>query len=79
MRGKNSVPTERFQLSLSENLAAVLAKLAELGLGKNKAEIATWIITDWVWNNADRLAKQGIFLRQQEKQKEALSADDEKV
>jgi hypothetical protein len=79
MRGKNSVSTERFQLSLSGNLAAVLAQLAELGLGKTKAEIATWIITDWVWNNADQLAKQGIFLRRQEKQKEALSADDPKV
>ncbi|MGB8028330.1 MAG: hypothetical protein WCF30_01585 [Terracidiphilus sp.] len=79
MRGKNSVPTEMLQLSLSENLAAVLAQLAELGLGKNKAEIATWIITDWVWNNGDRLAGQGIFLRQQIKQKEALNGEDKKV
>jgi hypothetical protein len=70
MRGKNTIQTERFQLSLSKNLAAVLAQLAELGLGKTKAEIATWIITDWVWNNEDRLARQGIFLKQQGKQKE---------
>ena len=77
MRGKNSVLTERFQLSLSENLAAVLAQLAELGLGKNKAEIATWIITDWVWNNADRLARQGIFLRQQTEQKKGVTGKGE--
>ena len=65
MRGKNTVATERFQLSLSRNLATVLGQLAELGLGKTKAEIATWIITDWVWNNADRLARQGILLKLQ--------------
>lgn len=76
MRGKNSVPTERVQLSLSVNLCAVLAQLAELGLGKSKAEIATWIITDWVWNNADRLAGQGIFLKQEGKQKEGLNGND---
>lgn len=79
MRGKNSVPTERFQLSLSENLSAILTQLAGLGLGKTKAEIATWIITDWVWNNEDRLARQGILLRPQGKQKEGPNGENEKV
>jgi hypothetical protein len=77
MRGKNSVSTERVQLSLSENLVDVLAQIAELGiLGKNKAEIATWIVTEWIWSNEDRLARQGILLRQQTKQGENLKRED---
>jgi hypothetical protein len=65
MRGKNPVRTERAQLSLSEPTNAVLEKLAEIGiLGKTKAEIATRIVTDWIWNNEDRLSRQGISLQQ---------------
>jgi hypothetical protein len=64
MREKNPVRTERAQLSLPEPANAVLEQLAELGiLGKTKAEIAAKIVTDWIWNNEDRLLRQGIPLR----------------
>jgi hypothetical protein len=73
MRGKNAVRTERAQLSLSDPTNAVLEKLAELGiLGKTKAEIATRIVTDWIWNNEDRLLRQGISLRQGGRSKKKL-------
>jgi hypothetical protein len=65
MRPKNPVQTERVQLSLSETASAVLEQLAQLGiLGKTKTEIASRIVTDWIWNNEDRLLRQGISLRQ---------------
>lgn len=63
MRRKNPVRTERAQLSLSDSTNTVLEQLADLGiLGKTKAEIATRIVTDWIWNNEDRLLRQGISL-----------------
>jgi hypothetical protein len=66
MRPKNPIPTERVQLSLSETTSAILEQLAHLGiLGKTKTEIASRIVTDWIWNNEDRLLRQGIPLRQQ--------------
>jgi hypothetical protein len=64
MRGRNPVRTERAQLSLSDNANAILEQLAKIGiLGKTKAEIATRIVTDWIWNNEDRLLRHGIPLR----------------
>jgi hypothetical protein len=65
MRSKNPVRTERAQLSLSDTTNQVLEQLAGIGiLGKTKAEIATRIVTDWIWNNEDRLMRQGISLRE---------------
>jgi hypothetical protein len=65
MRSRNPVRTERAQLSLSGPTNAILEQLADLGiLGKTKAEIASRIVTDWIWNNEDRLLRQGIPLRQ---------------
>lgn len=63
MRGKNPVGTERVQMSLSDTANRVLEELARIGiLGKTKTEIATRIVTDWVWQNEDRLLRQGISL-----------------
>jgi len=65
MRSKNPIGTERVQMSLSDTANRVLEKLAEVGiLGKTKAEIATRIVTDWIWQNEDRLLRQGISLRE---------------
>jgi hypothetical protein len=65
MRKKNPVRTERAQMSLSDSTNAILEQLAAIGiLGKTRAEIASRIITDWIWNNEDRLLRQGIPLRQ---------------
>jgi hypothetical protein len=65
MRKKNQVRTERAQLSLSDSTNAILEQLAAIGiLGKTRAEIASRIVTDWIWNNEDRLLRQGIPLRQ---------------
>ena len=65
MRKKNPVRTERAQMSLSDSTNAILEQLAAIGiLGKTRAEIASRIITDWIWNNEDRLLRHGIPLRQ---------------
>jgi hypothetical protein len=64
MRVKNRVRTARAQLSLPDSANAILEQVADLGiLGKTKTEVATRIVTDWIWNNEDRLLRQGITLR----------------
>ena len=71
MRGKNPVGTERVQMSLSDTANRVLEELAEVGiLGKTKAEIATRIVTDWIWQNEDRLLRQGISLSQERRKRD---------
>jgi hypothetical protein len=64
MRPKNRVRTERAQLSLSDNVNRILSQLAELGiLGKTKAEVGSRIVTQWIWENGDRLEREGINIR----------------
>jgi hypothetical protein len=64
MRPKNSVRTERAQLSISDNTNRILQDVADIGiLGKTKAEVAGRIVTDWIWRNEDRLLRQGIKLK----------------
>jgi hypothetical protein len=64
MRPKNSVRTERAQLSISNNTNRILQRVADIGiLGKTKAEVAARIVTDWIWANEDRLLRQGITLK----------------
>jgi hypothetical protein len=76
MRGKNPVSTERVQMSLSDTANSALEKLAEIGiLGKTKAEIAARIVTDWIWQNEDRLLRQGIPLSKQSRRKNSKLLD----
>jgi hypothetical protein len=64
MRGKNRIRSRRAQLSLSDTTDRILQQVANIGiLGKTRAEVATRIITDWIWENEDRLARQGIKLK----------------
>ena len=64
MRPRNRIGTSRAQLSLSDNTERILQRVADIGiLGKTKAEVATRIITDWIWNNEDRLLRNGIRLK----------------
>lgn len=64
MRQRNKQRTARIELSVSENIDRVLREIAADGiLGKTKTEVATWIVTNWIWSNEDRLHRQNIFLK----------------
>ena len=64
MRPKNHNPSARAQLSISKNTDRILEEVAKIGLlGKTKAEVATRLITDWIWENEERLKRQGISIR----------------
>jgi hypothetical protein len=41
----------------------LLERLAEKGLyGKNKAEVATFILREWIWSNTDKLKDHGVVV-----------------
>ena len=64
MRKKNSKPSARAQLSISQNTDRILEEIARIGLlGKTKSEVAARLVTDWIWQNEDRLERQGISIR----------------
>lgn len=70
MRPKNQTGSKRAQLSISDNTDRILAEVALLGiLGKTKAEVANRIVTEWIWDNEDRLLRQGIQVRNRESQR----------
>lgn len=48
-------------LRISPATEQLLERLAEKGLyGRNKAEVATFILREWTWNNTDKLKDHGI-------------------
>lgn len=61
MPRQNGVPTVRFKLSLDAMTDRVLQSMIPVGLhGKNKSEVASWIIHEWIWHNQDKLALVGV-------------------
>lgn len=64
MRSKNPRPSARAQMSISSNTDRILEEVARIGiLGKTKAEVAARLVTDWIWQNEDKLQRQGIYIR----------------
>jgi hypothetical protein len=63
MRRRNKAATVRLQLSVDPTTNDVLEDLASLGVfAKNRAEVATAILSQWVWENEEKLARRGIEL-----------------
>jgi hypothetical protein len=64
MPRRNRTSTVRVPLSLDPAKDRVLEQLARLGLfGKNKAEVASTILAQWIWDNEEKLRRHGIRLR----------------
>ncbi len=63
MARKNAVGTVRFTVSVDPTTDSVLQRMVPLGLhGKNKAEVASWILREWIWHNKADLAGVGVQL-----------------
>ena len=64
MARKNAVGTIRFTVSVDPTTDSVLQSMVPLGLhGKNKAEVASWILREWIWHNKQELAAVGVQVR----------------
>lgn len=64
MPRKNAVETLRLQLTVAKAIHGVLEEMASTGIhGRNKAEVAAWIISSWIWDNGAALKQNnGISL-----------------
>ena len=60
----NTVGTVKIQVSVDKTTDTILRQLVPLGLrGKNKSEVASGIIREWIWHNQEALARGGISVR----------------
>jgi hypothetical protein len=61
MARENRVESLPLLLRISPATQQLLELLAEKGLyGKNKAEVATFILREWTWSNTDKLKDHGV-------------------
>jgi len=61
MARENRVESRPLLLRISPATEQLLEQLAEKGLyGKNKAEVATFILREWTWSNTDKLKDHGV-------------------
>lgn len=61
MARENRVESLPLLLRISPATEQLLEQLAERGLyGKNKAEVATFILREWTWSNTNKLKDHGI-------------------
>lgn len=61
MARQNRVESLPLLLRVSPATEQLLEQLAEKGLyGKNKAEVATFILREWTWSNTDKLKDHGV-------------------
>lgn len=64
MKRRNRTETIRVILSLDPATDGVLEYLAHIGLfGKSKARVAATIIGNWIWDNEEKLNRQGIRIQ----------------
>jgi hypothetical protein len=63
MARNNRVATIKLPLSLDSTMNRILEELANRGIfGKNRAEVAVGVLWKWIWDNEDKLGRQGVHL-----------------
>jgi hypothetical protein len=64
MPDRNGVKTAKFPVSLDEVSERVLQRMVPAGIfGKNRGEVASWMIRDWIWQHPLELERLGISVR----------------
>ena len=64
MRKQNEVATARIQVSVDATTDRVLQQMVPVGIhGKTKAEVASWILREWIWHNQEDLARVDVQIR----------------
>lgn len=61
MPRENRVESRPLLLRISPAMEQLLEDLAERGLyGRNKAEVASFILREWTWSSTDKLKDHGV-------------------
>jgi len=54
----------KLQCTVDATTRRILDEMAELSLhGRNRAEVSSWILREWIWHNQELLARNGIEIR----------------
>lgn len=73
MSRDNRVESRALLMRISPATEHLLEELAERGLyGKNKAEVANFILREWIWSNTSKLKEHGVNLDVLGKTREAV-------
>jgi hypothetical protein len=60
---RSSVKTVKLQLTVDESTDRILEDMVGVGIhGTTKAEVGSWVIRTWLWENQDQLRTNGISL-----------------
>lgn len=62
MAKRNSVETVKIQMYVDEVTDSVLQRMIGLP-GKSKAEVASWIVREWIWHNPEALDRIGVSIK----------------
>lgn len=63
MARRSSVKTVKLQLTVDESTDRILEDMVGVGIhGTTKAEVGSWVIRTWLWENQDQLRTNGISL-----------------
>ena len=66
MARRNGVKTVKLQMTVDKTTDRVLEEMVGLGIhGTTKAEVGSWVIRTWIWENQDQLRVNGISLQKQ--------------
>ncbi|VAW80470.1 hypothetical protein MNBD_GAMMA14-338 [hydrothermal vent metagenome] len=67
MARRNGVKTVKLQLTVDETTDRMLEEMVGLGIhGTTKAEVGSWVIRTWIWENQDKLRMNGINFRKKQ-------------
>ena len=60
---RKGTETVKLQLTVPKATERILERMCAFGIqGRNKAEVASWIITSWIWENQQALERNGVSL-----------------
>jgi hypothetical protein len=65
---RKGTETAKLQLTVPKATERILERMCTFGIqGRNKAEVASWIITNWIWENQEALERNGVSLGVEDK------------
>ena len=63
MPRRKGTETVKLQLTVPRATERILERMCTFGIqGRNKAEVASWIITNWIWEHQQALERNGVSL-----------------
>lgn len=63
MPHRNLISTVKVPISFDATTHRILEQLAKIGIfGKNTAQVAAAIVRTWIWENEEKLNRQGVAL-----------------